>query len=228
MWFESLGSTTIELIPRPRNGVVARNRAGIRRVADARVAELRPVVALVGRLVDADAGLAAGGAAVGLARAEVERPVLRVGRVERQRPDRVLRHLGVVTRDLVPVGIRRERVVAAPDAAACDADPELALLRGAVRIGHEHRHAARGRVRRAGEGDHSRLGRVRLRAVELPLVPLRLRVAVLGVLLGDLAERGRRLGCHRRRDHVGRVGPLGRQVGVEADRPLTRCLALCR
>ena len=51
-----------------KEGVVVRHHARIGGVADALVVELRPGFAAVRRLVDADAGLAAGGAAVALTR----------------------------------------------------------------------------------------------------------------------------------------------------------------
>src|SRR5436190_915580 len=117
--------------------------ARVRRGAHARVLQLLPVLAAVGRLVDADAGLAAGRAAVRLAGAEVERVVLAVlapGR-ERQRPNRVL--VEIVRAHLLPRRVRGDRVVRVPDAAACDSGPQLALLRAAVRVGDERRHAAR-------------------------------------------------------------------------------------
>src|SRR4029450_9786589 len=46
--------------PAAEEGVVARNRARVRRVVDARIRKLRPVGAAVGRLVDADARRGAG------------------------------------------------------------------------------------------------------------------------------------------------------------------------
>src|SRR5204863_8143992 len=72
------------------------------------------------------------------------------------------------------------------------------------------------------ERDYAGLGRVLLRAVEAPVVPGTLGIAVLGVLGRDRGESVLRALGDRRRDHVGRIGSLRRHVGVEADRAEAR------
>src|SRR5207302_30802 len=90
--------------------------AAVGGVVDARVRELLPVVATVGRLVDADPSLTAGRAAVRLAGPEIERVARLVGRVERQDTDRGLSEPFRVR--LLPVRARVQCVVRPPDAAA--------------------------------------------------------------------------------------------------------------
>ena len=88
-----------------------------------------PVPAAVGRLVQADAGLAVGGA-VRLARADVDRPLARIGRVDEDRADRVRVDLSV--RDVPPMRMPRDRVLRHPQAAAGgrDVEPAVALVTG--------------------------------------------------------------------------------------------------
>src|SRR6185437_9125907 len=112
--------------PAAEEGIDAWGGTRVRPVADTSVVELRPVVAVVGRLIDADTSLAAGRAAVRLTRPEVERVVFPGARDERQRSDRVLVEL--LGAHLVPVRVRSSRIVGTPDAAARDAGPERALL----------------------------------------------------------------------------------------------------
>ena len=128
-----------------KEGIVARHRARIGGVADALAVELRPVLAVVGRLVDAHAGLASGRAAVGLTCAQIERTSCLVGRIERQRPDRGL--IKVARMELLPVWIARQRVVRPPDAAPGDANPDAAAPSVAVGRNHQRSYPARGRVR---------------------------------------------------------------------------------
>src|SRR5207249_6883061 len=66
--------------PAPQEGV-ARVRAGVGRVVDTGGWQLRPRVVAVRGLVDTDAGFGAGGAAVPLARADVERVPARAVRI---------------------------------------------------------------------------------------------------------------------------------------------------
>ena len=130
MWFGFVGSTTILPIARPRNasgpGVTQAYVALLMQLSG----ELRPVVAAVRRLVDADTGLAAGAAPIGLTRAEVERVAGRIVRIGGQRADRVLRD---PAREVRPARIRGESVVRPPNASAGDADPEPAVPRHARR-----------------------------------------------------------------------------------------------
>src|SRR5262249_38123226 len=84
-------------------------------VVHARVAQLRPVGAAVGRLVDAHTRLAAGRATFGLARAEVHRAVRGGARIESQCPYRVL--VALLLTDWVPGRIRSGRVDCPTDAA---------------------------------------------------------------------------------------------------------------
>src|SRR5207237_5569721 len=117
--------------PAPQEGV-ARVRAVIRRVVDARVSELRPAVAPVGRLVDTDAGFAPRGATVPLACADVERVPARVVGIRNESAD------GVESQNAgepCPGRARRERIVRPPDAAAGGADPEPAVTGHARRSG---------------------------------------------------------------------------------------------
>src|SRR5207248_153247 len=208
-------------------GVLPRVDARVDRIADAGVMELRPVLPAVGGLVDPDARLAAGGAAVRLAGAEVERVVV-VARVEHERPDRVL--VEILGAQLLPDGIRCQRVLRPPDAAAGDSGPEPAPAGRAVRIRHEPRDAARGRVLRSGERGDARLDRVRARPVELPLtvvpeqMPPPSPLDGTGIGTGDL--RVSRLGPlrDRQRDRVRRIRTRGLQIGLVAIRPKARLL----
>ena len=170
MWLALRGSTTIPLMPRPRNASLPGVDAGVGRVADALVGELLPVVAAVRRLVDADASLTAGRAAVALAGAEVERVVLLVGRIQHELTDRVL--VEILWVDLLPHRIGASDVVRPPDAAARGAGPDAALVRRTVGVGDERHRPARRDVGRTAEGQHAGLDGVLLRAVALPLVPL--------------------------------------------------------
>ena len=112
-----------------------------------RARDERPVRAAVRRLVETEAGLAVT-ARVPLTGADVDRLAGRVVRVDGDRADRVRRD---PVRDLLPVRVRRERVGRPPDAAARRADVERALLRLALRVDGERRHAARP-LRRLDEG----------------------------------------------------------------------------
>ena len=114
-------------------------------LADALAAELvlaerpAPRVAAVGRLVEADAGDAAGAARVRLAGADVDRVAGRVVRVDRDRPDRVDPERA---REVVQCGVPARAFVGAPDRrrrparSTCGSGPgcrSLAIARSVVR-----------------------------------------------------------------------------------------------
>ena len=99
---------------------------------------MRPGVAAVGRLEDAEAGLGVG-RRVGLSRARVENAPL----VE-ERPDRVGRQAAGDVRPACSAA--RKRVVGPPDAAAGSTRPDAAARARAVRIGRKRRHATGGCV----------------------------------------------------------------------------------
>ena len=84
----------------------------------------RPVVAAVRRLVEADARDAAAAAGVALTRADPERVPARIVRVDRDRPGRVDPEAPA---QVLPVRVRGQRVVRAPDASARRRDPHAAL-----------------------------------------------------------------------------------------------------
>ncbi len=136
-----------------------------------------PVVAPVGRLVEAEAGLAVARAA-GLAGADVDRLAALVGRVDQQRADR--RRVEPVGERL-PLRLLLQRVVRPPDAAAGRADVEAAVVVIALRVDRHRGHAARPLCRQAVvlsrlPGDVHR---------ERPdLVPARSALAVVAVPLG--------------------------------------------
>ena len=117
----------------PEEGVSTRRDAGVRGVAHAGVGELRPVVAAVRGLVDADARFATGAAPIRLARPEVERVPGRIARGGRQRADRVLRD---PAREVCPARICRQGIVRPPHAAAGAANPETAVTGHARRSNH--------------------------------------------------------------------------------------------
>src|SRR5439155_1841818 len=115
--------------PAPQEGV-ARVRAGVGRVVDTGIGELRPRVAAVRGLVDTDAGFTPRGTAVSLACADVERVPASVVGIRDERAD------GVESQDAsepCPARVRGERVVRAPDAAACSANPKPAVTGNARR-----------------------------------------------------------------------------------------------
>ena len=220
-----------------KEGILARVHARIGAIVDAGITELRPGAAAVGRLVNADSRLATRRAAIALARAEIDGVALRVGRIERERADRVL--VDLIRLDLRPVRTSGERVLRPPDAATRNARPDAAAVRCAGAAGgrdEERGHPARRAVRRPGEGCDARLGRIRLRPEQLPFVALGLGITRRGVLLGDLLERRFRPGSDRGRDHGRRIGSLGSEVCLEApDRPFAgrrirrvRAAGLCR
>ena len=93
---------------------IARVHTGVGPVANASIGQLRPAGAAVGGLVDANARLAAGRAAVPLARAEVKRVPADIVRIGDQRADRILRDIGSQPR---PGRIGSKSVVCQPDAA---------------------------------------------------------------------------------------------------------------
>ena len=164
-----VGSITIELMPRPRNASLPGVAHGYVALLDARVVELLPVIAAVGRLVDADAGLAAGRAAVALTGAEVERVVLLVAR---DRASSVPTEFWSSSSglDLLPLGIRRVRRCRSARRRRRRLRPRRgSCVRAAVRVGDERRDAAGRDVRRSGEGGHARLDRSLPRPVQLPL-----------------------------------------------------------
>ena len=144
-----------------------------------------PVLAAVGRLVDAGAGNAAGGADVRLAGADVDgvaRRVVRVdghgaGRVDAERPAQVR-----------PVRLALEDVVRVPDAAARRRDVRRALVRralrrqcdrgrptaGDVRVGHVQAGRAQlfERIEGLARADAHPLALLPLSAVKLPALRL--------------------------------------------------------
>src|SRR5262249_34679919 len=190
--------------PTAEERVLAGGRTVVRRVVDAGVGELRPLIAAIRRLVDADAGLTAGRAAVALAGPEVQRLALRVGGIEGENADGRL--VEIADLHLLPVRRRGGGVVSAPDAAAGGAGPDGAVLAVALATAvgrHDERgDAARCVVRRAREGGHAGLGCVLRRPDLLPLPALALRVAVLRVRIGERVER--RLGvCNLAGRHIG-------------------------
>src|SRR5207249_5211856 len=106
--------------PAPQEGV-ARVRAGVGRVVDTGIGQLRPRVATVRGLVDTDAGFTPRGTAVSLACADVERVPARVVGIRSESAD------GVESQNAgepCPARICRQGVVRPPNAAAGAADPE--------------------------------------------------------------------------------------------------------
>src|SRR5262249_24168626 len=165
-----------------------------------------PRLALVGRLVQAEARLAVA-AAVRLAGADAERLPARVVRVDGDRADRVRRDSG---RDLLPLQVVLQRVPRAPDAAACGADVERAARGAALRADRHSRDAPRP-LRRLDEGlraepvDVERVGPQRLPAV-----------LVLRALLLELGVRLDRALDLVHRDRLGGIGPVAVLLGSGA------------
>ncbi len=213
-------------MPRPRKASWPGLTQTYVALLDAPALQVLPALAAVVGAVDADAGLAARRAAIRLARPEVERGVLSVGRIEREGADRVL--IELVRPELLPRRIGRQSVVGRPDAASGGSDPDAAdvvvLLRSAtaVRRHHERGRPARRVVRRAGECEHAGLGAVHERAVLLPLAPLCPGSPEDRVLLRDRLERRRRLLRDRHRDVVGGIRALLGEIRVD---PAARSLA---
>src|SRR6516164_5308177 len=102
---------------------IARVNAGVGRVANASIGQLGPGVAAVCGLVDANARLTAGRAAVPLTRAEVKRVSAGIVRIGDERADRILRGIGSQP---LPLRIGSKGVVCPPDAATGSANPEAA------------------------------------------------------------------------------------------------------
>src|SRR4029453_7538690 len=182
----------------PEEGVSTRRDTRVRSVSPAGVGGLRPVFAPVRGLVYTDARLAAGAAAIGLARTEVERVAARVVGISGQRADRVLRD---PAREVCPARVRCERCVRPPNATAGGANPETAVTGPARRSDDEHRTTGCGCIRLTGEREHAGLDSVLQSPVRLPVV------VVSWVALGGAPVKSV-LGVphHRRRDHVGRIG----------------------
>ena len=194
MWLALPGSTAIHAIDAVVRGS---ERAG----------NEAPVLALVGRLVEAEAGLAVP-AAVRFARADVERLARRVVRVDGDGADRVRRD---VRRDLLPVRLLRERVLRAPDAAAGRADVQRAVLLVALRAHRHRRHAARP-LRRLDE--RLRAESVDVERVRADLVPLGRELRPFLLELGVRLDRALDLGRRDLRAGIRAVGVLlgGRAV----------------
>ncbi len=106
----------------------------------------RPVVAAVGRLIDADAGFRVGGSIL-LAGGRVQRVAGRIGGVEKKRSDRVRAE---AAGDVLPFlrGIRVKRLIGSPDAAAGCRDVQTAMTFRAVGRQRHPCDAARRDVRR--------------------------------------------------------------------------------
>ena len=151
----------------PEEGVSTRRDTRVRSVAHAGVGELRPVVAAVRGLVDTDARLAAGAAAIGLAGTEVERVAARVVGISGQRADRVLRD---PAREVCPARVRCESVVRPPNATAGGANPETAVTRHARRRDDENWTTGCGCIGLTGEREHAGLDSVLQGPVRLPVV----------------------------------------------------------
>ena len=123
----------------PRDRAVVRGRE--------RTRHERPAGAVVGGLVEAEPGFAVA-ARVRLSGADVDRPARRIVRVDGDRADRVRRD---PVRDLLPRRLLRERVLRPPHTAARRADVDRAVLRPALRVDRQRRHASRP-LRRLDEG----------------------------------------------------------------------------
>ena len=182
----------------------------------------RPVVAAVGRAVEAEPGLGVARAAL-FTGARVDRAATLVGRVDQQRADRGRRNAAA---DRSPVRIRIERIVRPPDAAAGGRDEEravLAALVGAAWIDCECRHAARP-LRRPVERLRGERGHVvRERAELLPRAAV-LRAVALELSCGvrrrarlrdaDARERIRLVGVGLRGRIEARVGVAGFRAAI--------------
>ena len=138
----------------------------------------RPVVAAVGRLVEADACDTTAAARVALTGSDPERVRARIVRVDRDRPGRVDPEAPA---QVLPVRVRRQRVVRAPDPSARRGDPHPALRAVAPVC---RRPAA---VRVDGEVGRATCRRVLLRHVRVR-VPVR-RELVQRRLRADLLPR---------------------------------------
>src|SRR4029077_4442584 len=167
--------------------------------------QLRPRVAAVRSLVDSDASLAPRRAAVPFARADVECVPTRVVWICDESAN------GVESQDTgepCPTRARSKRIVRAPDAAACSANPEPAVPWHARRTDDQRRVTTRCRCRGPRERQHTGLDGVLNRAVRLPVVVASLSTAgVRGRLRRDLVERLLGVLHHRHRNHVGWIGP---------------------
>src|SRR4029077_2751032 len=153
---------------------VARVRAVVGRVADTGVRQLRPRVAAVRSLVDSDASLAPRRAAVPFARADVQCVPTRVVWICDESAN------GVESQDTVepcPTRARSKRIVRAPDAAACSANPEPAVPWHARRTDDQRLVTTRCRCRGPRERQHTGLDGVLNRAVRLPVVVASLSTA---------------------------------------------------
>ena len=184
------------------------------------VADPRPGLALVGRLVEAGAGDTAAAADVGLTGADVDRLAGHVVRVERDGSRRVDPER---TTQVVPIDVVREDVLRAPDAATCGADVRDALVRTRV-VDGDRRRAATGdvRVRHVQVGVAEAFERVErlARPREHPLSldgPGRGRTGSTGAVAAAAAAV--HLG---NRDHGGRIGTMRVLRGSSAARALER------
>ena len=187
--------TTIAPTPLPVSGSCLRAQgAGPRR-------------ATVGRLVDADAGHAAGAADVGLAGPDVDRVPRCVVRVDRDRTRRVDPERAA---EVLPVRLAGQRVLRAPDPTARRGDVELAVTGLARRRDGDGRRASPRDVlgRDVAEGVPERGLRIeRLTRADrdpraLGALPARERPALCR------GERGLRARCLRERDRLCREGAL--------------------